>query len=183
MSTDTIQTQYLTFRLFQEEYGLGILRVKEIIEYHSPTYVPLMPPWIRGIINLRGSVVPVIDIAIKLGLPERPITKKSCIVMVEVNIEDEPMSVGLLVDSVSEVLELADQDIVAAPSFGNSIRADYLSGMGKVWSRFILLLDIERVLSAHELLAVTSAAENDSSLSPAILTSPGSEPGTTTAGG
>lgn len=149
----TDQTQYLTFSLAGEEYAIGILGVKEIIEYGTLTKVPMTPPSIRGVINLRGSVVPVIDLAVKFGLPESPITKRSCIVIVEVDAAGGRMVMGIVADAVRQVMDLAPQDIEPPPSFGTQVRVDYLRGMGKVGKKFVLILDVDRVLSVEELQA------------------------------
>lgn len=150
----TNQAQYLTFSLAGEEYAIGILGVKEIIEYGTLTKVPMTPPSIRGVINLRGSVVPVIDLAVKFGLPESPITKRSCIVIVEVEAAAGRMVMGIVADAVRQVMDLAPQDIEPSPSFGTRVRVDYLLGMGKVGKKFVLILDVDRVLSSEELQAV-----------------------------
>ena len=147
------QTQYLTFSLVGEEYAIGILRVREILEYDTLTTVPQTPPCIRGVINLRGSVVPVVDLAVKFGLPATPITKRTCIVIVEADLDGTPTVMGVMADAVSQVMDLAPQDIEAPPAFGTRVRVDYLRGMGKVGKRFVLLLDVDRVLSAADLLA------------------------------
>ncbi len=152
------QSQYLTFRLADEEYAVGILRVKEIIQYETVTRVPTTPPWIRGVINLRGSVVPVVDLAVKFGLAESTVTPLTCIVILEVTLEGEQAVMGVMADSVSQVIELAAADIEPAPAFGTRVRVDYLHGMGKVAKKFVLILDIDKVLSADEILAATAVA-------------------------
>jgi purine-binding chemotaxis protein CheW len=152
----TTSSQYLCFRLAGEECAIGILRVREIIEYDTVTKVPAMPPWVRGVMNLRGSVVPVIDLTVKFGLPESPVTKRTCIVIAEVALDGEPAVMGIVVDAVSQVLELSAADIEPPPAFGTSVRVDYLLGLGKFGDRFVLLLDIDRILSAAELLSAAS---------------------------
>ena len=152
----TSSAQYLCFRLADEEFAIGILRVREIIEYETVTKVPAMPPWVRGVMNLRGGVVPVIDLTVKFGLPEGPVTKRTCIVIVEVALDGEPAVMGIVVDAVSQVLELSPADVVPPPAFGTSVRVDYLVGLGKFGDRFVLLLDIDRVFSAVELLKAAS---------------------------
>jgi purine-binding chemotaxis protein CheW len=154
----TEQTQYLTFYLAGEEYAIGILRVKEILEYDTLTPVPQTPPSIRGVINLRGRVVPVVDLAAKFGLPPSPLTKRTCIVIVEVTLDGHPTVMGVLADAVSQVMDLAPGDIAAPPVFGTRVRVDYLQGMGKVGKKFILLLDVDRVLAAPELRAAEALA-------------------------
>ena len=148
--------QYLCFRLAGEECAIGILRIREIIEYDVVTKVPAMPPWVRGVMNLRGAVVPVIDLTVKFGLPESPVTKRTCIVIAEVELDGEPTVMGIVVDAVSQVLELSSADIEPPPAFGTSVKVDYLLGLGKFGDRFVLLLDIDRVLSAAELLKAAS---------------------------
>jgi purine-binding chemotaxis protein CheW len=147
------QAQYLTFFLAGEEYAIGILQVKEILEYDTLTKVPQTPPSIRGVINLRGSVVPVVDLAAKFGLPPSPVTKRTCIVIVEVDLEGQRTVMGVLADAVSQVMDLTPADIEAPPAFGTAVRVDYLQGMGKVGKKFVLILDVNKVLSAPELLA------------------------------
>jgi purine-binding chemotaxis protein CheW len=146
-------SQYLGFSVASEEYGVGILRVKEILEYDLVTRVPTTPPSIRGVINLRGSVVPVVDLAVKLGLPESVITRRSCIVVVEVALDGENVVMGLIADAVSQVVDLEPSDIEPPPAFGPRAHVDYLLGLGKTQRKFILLLDIDRLLSVDELLA------------------------------
>ncbi len=151
------QSQYLTFYLAGEEYAIGILRVKEILEYDTVTPVPQTPPAIRGVINLRGSVVPVVDLAAKFGLPPSPIAKRTCIVIVEVSLDGRETVMGVLADAVSQVMDLTAADIEPPPAFGTRVKVDYLQGMGKVGKKFVLILDIDQVLSAPELLAAEAA--------------------------
>lgn len=153
------QSQYLSFYLAGEEYALGILKVKEIIEYDTLTSVPRTPPFIRGVINLRGSVVPVIDLAIKFGLPESLITKWTCIVIVEIDFDGEQIVMGLLADSISQVIDLQPDEIEVPPSFGTKVDVDYLLGMGRSGKKFVLILDIDRVLSNKELQAAVTLHE------------------------
>lgn len=150
------RAQYLTFHVAGEEYAIGILQVREILEYDTITGVPGAPPSIRGVINLRGSVVPVVDLARQLGLPESPITKRTCIVVVEVNLDGERTVMGVMADTVSQVIDLGAADVEPPPAFGTRAHLEYLLGMGKAGKKFILLLDIDRVLSAHELLAMNA---------------------------
>lgn len=148
--------EYLTFLLAEEEYAIGILQVREIIAYDTVTKVPQTPPSIRGVINLRGSVVPVVDLAIKFGLPETAVTKSTCIVIVEVRLEGEPTVMGVMADAVSQVIELKSEDVEAPPTFGTRVRVDFLRGMGRAGKKFVLILDIDRVLSADEMLAAAA---------------------------
>ncbi|KTT12767.1 chemotaxis protein CheW [Pseudacidovorax intermedius] len=145
-------SQYLTFQLAGEMFAIGILSIKEIIEYGELTTVPMMPPSVRGVINLRGAVVPVIDLQARFGREPAPVGKRTCIVIVEVRTEeDERQVLGIVVDAVSEVLDIAATDIEPAPAFGARIRADFIQGMGKVRGRFVILLDLEHVLAGDEL--------------------------------
>jgi purine-binding chemotaxis protein CheW len=145
--------QYLSFFLGQEEYALGILQVREIIEYDTVTRIPNAPVFVRGVLNLRGSVVPVVDLAVKFGLPPAPVTKWSCIVVVEVKVAEESVVVGLVADSVSQVVDFLPEDIEPPPAFGTAVRTDFLQGMGRSGKKFVLLLDVDRVLSTQEVHA------------------------------
>jgi purine-binding chemotaxis protein CheW len=158
---DPTQSQYLTFFIAEEEYGIRILRVKEIIRYDTVTRVPSTPRWIRGVLNLRGIVVPVVDLAIKFGIRETPIARHTCVVIVEASLEGERTLMGVVADQVSQVLDLPPQEIGAPPAFGPRIRVDYIVGMGRVGKRFVHLLDIDGVLSAGELLAVSAAGADE----------------------
>lgn len=150
-----VQQQYLTYFLAEEEYGINIQKVKEIIEYTAITKVPKVPRWIRGVINLRGNVVPVVDLAVRFGLEERPITKTTCIIIVEVQQETEKAVMGVIADAVNQVIALNAEEIEEPPAFGTRIRLEYLAGMGKLGKKFALILNIDRVLSATELLTVS----------------------------
>jgi len=159
---DTPETrQYLTFSLAGEHFAVGTLSVKEIIEYGQLTGVPMMPPSIRGVINLRGAVVPVIDLGARFGGRRTEVGRRTCIVILEVEHGEEQQVIGVVVDAVNEVLEIAPADIEPPPAFGAHIRSDFIQGMGKVGGRFVILLDIGRVLSVDELavLASTSHAQ------------------------
>jgi purine-binding chemotaxis protein CheW len=151
--TQIIRTgsQYLTFQLAGEEYALDIMQVREIIEYGRITHVPQTPPSIRGVINLRGNVVPVIDLAFKFTATPSPITGRTCIIIGEANLKGEPAVVGVIADAVSKVVELTDDEILPTPAFGTGVRVDYLHGMGRAGAKFLLLLDLDRVLSNLEL--------------------------------
>jgi purine-binding chemotaxis protein CheW len=151
--------QYLTFFVGGEEYAVSILKVKEIIEYDTVTAVPNTSPWIRGVTNLRGNVVPVIDLAVKFGLPPSQVSKFSCIVITEVSCEGDRVTMGVIADSVSQVLDFSAGEIEAPPAFGTRVRIEFLLGMGKVGKKFCLVLDIDKVLSADEILAVTESAQ------------------------
>ncbi|SAI73215.1 chemotaxis protein CheW [Bordetella ansorpii] len=145
-------SQYLTFMLGGETYAIGILSIKEIIEYEALTVVPLMPPSVRGVINLRGAVVPVMDLQVRFGRTASPVTKRTCIVIVEIDDADAGRQVlGVIVDAVNEVIEIAPADIEPPPAFGAGIRPDFLSGVGKVRGRFVILLSVDRALSVSVL--------------------------------
>lgn len=160
MSTQpaAVSTQYLSFIIAGEEYALGILQVKEIIEYDTVTRIPGAPPWVRGVFNLRGSVVPVVDLAVKLGMAPSHLTKWSCIVVVEVRMGGERIVLGLLSDAIGQVMELEPGAVMPPPAFGTPVHVDYLMGMGRVGTgkKFVLLLDIDKVLSSQEILAASS---------------------------
>ena len=151
--------QYLTFMIGGEEYAVSLLQVKEIIEYDTVTQVPKTPEWIRGVINLRGSVVPVIDLAVKLRQAPSVAGKLTCIVITEVKSGEEAAVMGIMADSVRQVIDLRPQDIETPPTFGTRIRVDYLLGMARSGKKFCLLLDTEKVLSTDELLELPDSAE------------------------
>lgn len=150
--------QYLTFQVADAEYGVGILKVREIIEYDTVTRVPHAPPAVRGVLNLRGAVVPVVDLAVKFGLPASVTTKRSCVIVVECILDGEQTVMGVLADAVSQVIDLAPSDIEPAPAFGARVRVEFLQGMGKLGGRFVLLLDLDRLLSAAEAAVATATA-------------------------
>ena len=147
------EKQYLTFMLGGEMFSINILCIKEIIWYANLTEVPMMPECIRGVINLRGAVVPVMDLSSRFGKPSTPVTKSTCIVIIEVQTqtEGERQNMGLVVDSVQAVLEIASSEIEQAPSFGAKIRPDFIEGIGKVNGKFVILLNVNRVLSMEEI--------------------------------
>ncbi|NVM75969.1 purine-binding chemotaxis protein CheW [Duganella sp. SG902] len=155
-----LPSQFLTFMLGEEQYAVGILHIKEIIEYGSLATVPMMPDCVRGVINLRGAVVPVMDLSARFGRGQSAIGKRSCIVIVETAGAEEDdkgkQVLGMLVDAVNAVVEIAAADIEPAPAFGTRIRPDFIAGMGKRMDkdrgRFVILLDIERVLSSEEIV-------------------------------
>ena len=160
------QRQYLTFIVSGEEYAISILQVKEIIGYDIVTAVPKTPKWVRGVINLRGNVVPVVDLAVRFGLGERPVTKTSCIIIVEWQLETQYTMMGVMADSVSQVMDISEGEIQPVPAFGTRITVDFLNGMAQLGKKFVLLLDIDRVLSADDVLGLqeVSATPAKSSL-------------------
>ena len=157
--------QYLTFMIGSEEYAVSLLKVKEIIEYDTVTQIPKTPDWIRGVINLRGSVVPVIDLAVKFRQTPSVAGKMTCIVITEVRSGDEASVMGVMADSVRQVIDLRPQEIEEAPTFGTRIKVDYLLGMARSGKKFCLLLDTEKVLSTDELLELPDSVEQPASAS------------------
>jgi len=150
--TDT--RQYLTFQLGEEVFALDVSHVREILEFTTVTKVPKTPDYMRGVINLRGSVVPVLDMRLKFGLTEIEKTVDTCIIVVEVSCEGETTVIGALVNSVQEVFELEQDQIEPAPKIGTRLKTDFIRGMGKHGEQFIIILDIDKVFSAHEIAAV-----------------------------
>jgi purine-binding chemotaxis protein CheW len=148
-------SQFLTFMLGGEMFAIGILAIKEIIEYDQLTAVPMMPECIRGVINLRGAVVPVVDLSARFGRGQSKVTKRTCIVIVEIESNGERQDVGVTVDAVNEVLEIPQTDIEPAPGFGANIRTDFIAGMGKLDGRFVIILDTDHVLSVEEVSALS----------------------------
>lgn len=151
--------QYLTFVLAGEIFAMGILAIKEIIEYSPLTEVPMMPDYVRGVINLRGSVVPVIDLSVRFGKPSSPVTKRTCIVIIEILVSGERHVLGVVVDAVNAVLDIPDSEIEPPPAFGASIRTDFIQGMGNVNGKFVILLDVEHVLAADEMQMLTQTQD------------------------
>jgi purine-binding chemotaxis protein CheW len=144
-------SQYLTFSLGDELFAVGILVIKEIIQFGQLTTVPLMPSYIRGVINLRGSVVPVIDLYSRFGRGSATVGKRTCIVIIEVAHEDETLDIGIMVDAVSEVIDIAKNQIEPAPAFGSTVRSDFIAGMGKINDQFVIILDVSKTFSLGEL--------------------------------
>ena len=149
--------QYLTFKLGEEVFGVEVSKVREILDLTTITKVPQTPHFMRGVINLRGSVVPVVDMRVKFGMPPSERTVNTCIVVVEVSLEGEPTVLGALVDSVQEVFELEPDQIEPAPRIGTKLRTEFLLGMGKRDERFLLLLDIDMVFRVEELAMISDA--------------------------
>lgn len=147
-------TQYLTFVLNEEVFAVDVARVREILEMPTITKVPQVPDFMRGVINLRGSVVPVIDLHLKFGLQVAEQTVNTCIIVVEIGMEGENIVLGALADSVQEVIEMEPSQIEAAPHIGTHLRTDFLKGMGKHNERFVMILDIDKVFSSEDLAAV-----------------------------
>jgi purine-binding chemotaxis protein CheW len=150
--------QALTFFVAGQLYAIGILNVKEIIEYETPTRVPSAPPCVAGVINLRGTVVPVIDLALRFRLPATPVTRRTCIVIVEVQHDGQRAVMGVLADAVSEVIDLVADQIDEPPQFGTRVHCDFLLGMIRSGRAFVLLLDIDRTLADIDAPAEVVAA-------------------------
>ncbi len=148
-------TQYLTFSVADERLAMSITAVKEIIETPQVTRVPMTPDYIRGVINLRGNVVPVVDLGARLGRGALTLTKRSCIVLVEVQVgEDDRHVLGMLVDEVKNILDIPPEDVKPPPEFGSEIRTDFIEAMGRVEDIFVIILSVDHVLSVQELAAL-----------------------------
>jgi len=150
--------KYLTFTLAKEEYGIGILKIKEIIGMMPVTTVPQTPDFVKGVINLRGKVIPVVDLRLRFGLEATDYTERTCIIVVEIKGQAGNILIGTVVDSVSEVLNIKGNDIEETPSFGSKLNTDYILGMAKMEGGVKILLDIDSVLNAEELAVLDRAA-------------------------
>jgi purine-binding chemotaxis protein CheW len=150
--------KYLTFALGREEYGIEILKVREIIGYMNITAVPQTPPYVKGVINLRGQVIPVLDLRGKFGMPTAQTTEETCIIVVEISQQGRKLSTGIVVDHVSEVLDIAGANIEEAPQFGSAVDTTFILGMGKVGESVKILLDIDKVLTGTELAGIAAQA-------------------------
>jgi len=158
MSTAEITetTQYLTFKLGDEIFALDISKVREVLDFTTITKVPRTPEFMRGVINLRGSVVPVVDIKLKFGMPMTEKTVNTCIIITEVTVDGETMVLGALADSVQEVIDLEPDHVEPAPKIGTRLKTEFIKGMGKQGEHFIILLDIDKVFSTEELALVNT---------------------------
>lgn len=150
----SISEKYLTFNLGSEQYGLGILKVREIIGIMDITRVPRTPDFIRGVVNLRGKVIPVLDLRKKFGMPSIDDTEQTCIIVVDMLFEDNSLLMGIIVDSVSEVLDIDIDDIEDTPIFGSAVSTDFIQGIAKIKGGVKILLNIERVLTTAEILTL-----------------------------
>ena len=153
-------TQYLAFLLGEEVFSLEISKVREVLDYTVITRVPRMPEYLQGVINLRGSVVPVVDLRLKFGMPTAGVTVSTCIIIVEAIVNDEQAVLGLLADSVQEVLELDQESIKPAPRIGTKLDTGFIKGMGRQNDRFNIILDIDRVFSSDEIDLVQELRKN-----------------------
>jgi purine-binding chemotaxis protein CheW len=157
-------TQYLTFKLDNEIFSLDISKVREVLDFTAFTKVPTMPAFMRGVINLRGSVVPVVDLRLKFGMTETKKMVNTCIIIVEVTVDNETTILGALADSVQEVLDLEPGRIEPAPKIGTRLNTEFIKGMGKRDDQFVIILDIDKVFSVNELALVQmEKAETDNS--------------------
>ncbi len=150
--------KYLTFTLADEEYGIGILKIREIIGMLPITSVPQTPPFVKGVINLRGKVIPVVDLRLRFGMEKIEYTERTCIIVVEIEGPAGAVQIGIVVDAVSEVLNIKAEDIEETPTFGVKLNTDYILGMAKMEGGVKILLDIDRVLSSEEISALEKAA-------------------------
>ena len=157
--------KYLSFMVDGDVYAFSALAIKEIIEYVNITGIPMVPSFVRGVTNLRGSVVPVIDLSARIGKRISPVTKRTCIVIVEARCDGEKIVIGVVIDAINEVFNLREEEIEAAPSFGAGIRSDFIDGMGKVSDKFVVLLNIDRVLSIPELAELIGQSSSHLDLS------------------
>ncbi|MDT8442677.1 MAG: chemotaxis protein CheW [Desulfuromonadales bacterium] len=151
--------QYVTFSLGKELFGVEVTRTREILSMTSVTKVPQTPDYLLGVINLRGQVVPVVDMRLKLGLPAGEETEDTCIIVVEVQVDGETIVVGALSDAVREVLEIRQDQIEPAPRLGTRLKTEFITGMGKVDEQFMILLNIDRVFSSDDLTIVQDAGQ------------------------
>jgi purine-binding chemotaxis protein CheW len=153
MSTATEKdiTQYLTFKLGEEMFAVDIAKVREVLDFTTVTRVPRTPEFMRGVINLRGGVVPVVDLRLKFGMSRTENTVNTCIIIVEVMVDGDTTVLGALADSVQEVIDLGPENIEPAPRIGTKLRTEFITGMGKQNDRFVIILDIDRVFSAGDL--------------------------------
>lgn len=150
--------KYLTFRLGNEEYGVGIMRIREIIGMMPITSVPQTPPFVKGVINLRGKVIPVIDLRLRFSMDEIEYDERTCIIVLEISGREAQLQIGVVVDSVSEVLNIREDDIEDTPAFGVRLNTDYILGMAKSGGGVKILLDIDRVLTESELIMLDKSA-------------------------
>jgi purine-binding chemotaxis protein CheW len=151
LKSDERAGKYLTFIIGKEEFGVGVLKVREIMGIQDITAVPQTPPYLKGVINLRGKVIPVIDLRLKFGLPSIDYTQRTCIIVVQVKSGSIALLMGIVVDEVSEVLTMASGDIEDTPDFGASVSTTYILGMAKIKSKVKILLDIDEVLTSQEI--------------------------------
>jgi purine-binding chemotaxis protein CheW len=153
-----MEGKYLTFTLANEEYGVGIFKIKEIIGMMTITPVPRTPEFVKGVINLRGKVIPVVDLRLRFGMEETEYTERTCIIVVEMTGTAGTVQIGIVVDAVSEVLNIKGEDIEDTPTFGTKLNTEYIQGMAKMEGGVKILLDIDRVLSGEQIAVLEKAA-------------------------
>lgn len=153
----TETTQYLTFRLDEEVFALDISKIREVLDYTNITKVPRTPDFMRGVINLRGNVVPVVDMRLKFGMTKTERTINTCIIIVEITLDGDTTVLGALADSVQEVIDLGAEQIEPAPRIGTRLRTEFIKGMGKREEQFVIILDIDKIFSSDELSMVQDA--------------------------
>jgi len=160
--TETMETlQYLTFKLEEELFALGITQVREVLEFDQVTKVPQTPDMMRGVINLRGSVVPVIDLKLKFGMGKTEKTVNTCVIMVELDLDGEMTLIGALADSVQEVIDLEPGQIEPPPKIGTHLNTDLIKGLGKRENQFIIILEIEKIFTSDELALMQTATDEN----------------------
>lgn len=164
MNTTNMTRQYLTFRLGEETFAVDVTKAREVLDFAPPTRVPQTPEYMLGVINLRGSVVPVVDLRLKFGLAATATTRDTCIIVLEITADGESTIVGAVADSVQEVLELDADRIEPPPRIGTRLKTEFIRGMGNHEDRFLILLDIDRVFSTDELSLVQGVGEGASTV-------------------
>ncbi|MES0489803.1 MAG: chemotaxis protein CheW [Leptospirales bacterium] len=163
-ATTTGERQYLTFLMGSEQFSLDILQVKEIIAFTDVMKIPLLPEYVKGVINLRGHVVPVIDLALRFGNTGTSISKLTCIIIIEIEKGDKKAELGIMVDAVNEVISLSEENIEDRPEFGEDVRADFISGMGKIGEKFIIMLNVSKILHTKDIDYLHQAAKEGSEM-------------------
>ena len=157
-------SQFLTFNLADDIFAIDVIMAKEVLDYADVTRVPQTPDYMLGVINLRGSVVPVIDMRLKFGMDEIEMTRDSCIIVVEVDVEGEPVTVGALADSVQEVMDIEESQIEPPPRIGTKLNIEFIKGMGNLGEKFVIILDINKVFSADDLEFARNIIEEQESV-------------------
>lgn len=167
VATITETTQYLTFRLEEEVFAFDISKIREVLDFTTVTKVPKTPDFMKGVINLRGSVVPVMDMKLKFGMSETKKTVNTCVIIIEVDVQGETTIIGAMADSVQEVMDMEPDQIEPAPRIGSTMKTEFIKGMGKHNDQFVIILDIDRIFSGDELAAVLAAEHNGPALTTA----------------
>ncbi len=161
VAENTEASQFLTFKLAEDIFAIDVVMAKEVLDFADVTKVPQTPGYMLGVINLRGSVVPVIDMRLKFGIEETDMTRDSCIIVVEVDVEGEPVTVGALADSVQEVMDMTESQIEPPPRIGTRLNTEFIKGMGNLGEKFVIILDINKVFSADDLDFAKTVGEED----------------------